>query len=119
MTKRLLSEVSAVLGTTPDRVFPLVRRDVAAMGHGTVAEDQAGGTVSLQGGWWYRGEWSVAAHPEGTLLVYRVYNVAGSPYWTVALANKLFIGYGKQTRRAAAASLARLGEELACPARLL
>ncbi|WP_051367454.1 hypothetical protein [Hamadaea tsunoensis] len=117
MTRKLLAEVSAVVAASPDRVLPLVHRNVTAMGHGTVAV--TADTVSLQGGWWYRGEWTVAEHPEGTLLVHRVYNVADSPYWTVALANKLFVGYAEQTRRAAAGTIAKLGGELHCATRLI
>jgi hypothetical protein len=41
--------------------------------------------VAIQGGWWYRGVTSVAAHPEGSEVTYTCVNVA--PGWTRWLAH--------------------------------
>lgn len=35
--------------------------------------------VRIQGQWWYRGEYTFDAHPEGTLMTYRIYNLARLP----------------------------------------
>ncbi|GAA2417901.1 hypothetical protein GCM10010404_90590 [Nonomuraea africana] len=51
-------------------------------GHTSTVE-VAGHTISFQGGWWYRGEWSVEPHPKGALLVHRVFNVAQWARWGV------------------------------------
>ncbi|MEU7899768.1 hypothetical protein AB0B45_43835 [Nonomuraea sp. NPDC049152] len=59
-----------------------------------------GGELAHQGGWWYRGEWSVAPHPRGSLVVHRVFNVADRLRWAVPLANRFFIGFDEATREA-------------------
>jgi hypothetical protein len=55
--------------------------------------DRQGRTVAIQGGWWYRGEYTVDDHPGGSRVTHRVYNVATRLRWGVPLANRLFIGY--------------------------
>ncbi|MEV8634781.1 hypothetical protein AB0395_24310 [Streptosporangium sp. NPDC051023] len=77
------------------------------------------GTLAAQGGWWYRGEYTVEPHPEGTLVTHRVFNVASSGRWGVSLANRLFIGFGRNTKDGFAAGLQRIGQELDCGTRLL
>ena len=62
--------------------------------------------IAFQGGWWYRGEWTLAPHPEGTLVVHRVYNVAERARWGVGLANRFFVGFADTTRRSFNESLA-------------
>ncbi|NUR91770.1 MAG: hypothetical protein HOY71_47490 [Nonomuraea sp.] len=80
--------------------------------------EKSGHTVAYQGGWWYRGEWSVLAHPEGARLVHRVYNVARRGRWGVPLANRFFIGFDRRTREGFAAGLDRMAKQLGCSARL-
>ncbi|MDP4504068.1 hypothetical protein [Nonomuraea turcica] len=46
-----------------------------------------------------------------------VYSVAG-PYWAVALANQLFIGFPERTRRSFAEGISRIANQLGCSARL-
>ncbi|GLZ36313.1 hypothetical protein Lesp02_85000 [Lentzea sp. NBRC 105346] len=46
------------------------------VGHGTVDADPERGLFAIQGGWWYRGEYTVKPHEKGALLTLRVYNVA-------------------------------------------
>src|SRR5688572_2393006 len=129
--KKLLAEVAAVIeapvaevwGAMADELLPGGRRsgrftveDVP--GHTSTVE-VAGHTISLQGGWWYRGEWSVEPHPEGALLVHRVFNVARWVRWGVPMANRFFIGFAGRTRQGFTESLTRLGGRLGCATRLV
>lgn len=74
--------------------------------------------MAFQGGWWYRGEWSVTPHPQGALLTHRVFNIAQRASWGVPLANRLFIGFRDKTRDGFIESLTRMGNRLGCPTRL-
>jgi hypothetical protein len=114
MTRRLVTEVAGVVAAPVEQVWREVLGDRPEHVMTTEVGDH---TVAYQGGWWYRGEWSVTAHPEGTRVDHRVYCVAG-PYWAVALANNLFIGFAERTRRSFAEGLARIGNRLGCSARL-
>lgn len=40
--------------------------------------------LTIQGEWWYRGEYSVEPHGQGSRVVYRVYNVAPGLGWWMA-----------------------------------
>ena len=67
-----------------------VRRYTAPIGHPpmttvTVEVDPTRRTLALQGHWWYRGVHTVTPHPRGSLLDYRVHNVASWGRWTVPL----------------------------------
>ena len=42
-------------------------------------------TVTVEGRWWFRGVYSLEPHPSGTLVVYRVYDIACTARWLVAL----------------------------------
>ncbi|MEV0650459.1 hypothetical protein AB0I28_34895 [Phytomonospora sp. NPDC050363] len=92
-----------------------------AGGRLTVEVDRERRTLSAQGGWWYRGEYTVtAAEDGGTVLTLRVYNVAGrGSRWAVPLANNFFRGHGDRTRAALAGQLSALGERLDCATRPL
>lgn len=103
-------EVAGVVEAPPERVLDAV---VEATGW-----RREGGKAWAQGGWWYRGEYLVEPVQGGARVVHRVFNVARSPMWTVALANRLFIGFRARTRDGVAALLARIGDELGCAARV-
>lgn len=117
MNKTLLAEVSAVVEAPLDRVWDAILPDgPRAPGRYTVEDfpghtstlEIAEHTFSLQGGWWYRGEWSVAPHEKGTLVVHRVFNVATWLRWGVPLANRFFIGFKESTRKAFDARIAEI-----------
>ena len=57
------------------------------------------GQVIVQGGWWYRGEYRLEAHGNGTRVTLTVYNIASRARWAVPLANKLFIGFSRTTKQ--------------------
>ncbi|SDM10612.1 hypothetical protein [Nonomuraea jiangxiensis] len=116
MRKRLLTEVEGVVAAPVERVWRALLDDRPAYEMTTELGDH---TVAYQGGWWYRGEWSVTAHPEGARVVLRVYNVADRLGWGVPLANRFFVGFGARTRQTFAEGLTALGERLGCPSRLL
>ncbi|MFC4113469.1 hypothetical protein [Nonomuraea zeae] len=115
MTRKLLVEVAGVVCAPVEQVWTAVLGDAPDHPMRTERGDH---TVAYQGGWWYRGEWSVTPHAEGSTLLHRVYCVAG-PYWAVALANKGFAGFGRRTRRSFAEGLAGIGERLGCATRLV
>jgi hypothetical protein len=114
MTKRLITEVAGVVTAPVDQVW---RALLGNRPEHTMKTEVGERTVAYQGGWWYRGEWSVTGHPEGARVDHRVYSVAG-PYWAVALANNLFIGYGERTRRSFAEGITRIANQLGSSARL-
>jgi hypothetical protein len=60
--------------------------------------DHRDGVVGFQGHWWYRGEISASESEGQTVLTYRVFNIAKKGAWAVPLANRMFIGYGRQVR---------------------
>ncbi len=49
-----------------------------------VTVDHKQHNIAVQGEWWYRGVHSVEPHAHGSLLVYRVYNVAPGIGWWAA-----------------------------------
>ncbi|GAA3444419.1 hypothetical protein [Planomonospora venezuelensis] len=129
--KKLITEVAGIVEAPPAAVFddlagallPDGRRTgrftVEDLPGHTSAVEVAGHTISFQGGWWYRGEWSVEPHSEGALLVHRVFNVAQGTRWGVLLANRFFIGFAGRTRQGFAESLVRTGRRLRCATRLV
>jgi Polyketide cyclase / dehydrase and lipid transport. len=130
MRKTLVTQVSGVVEAPPDRVLARLAGIVtptpppAGTAHARHAPkpprvEAIDGGVAVQGDWWYRGEWTVSPHPDGSLLVHRVYNVAQWLRWGVPLANRFFIGFRKATRASFADGLRRLAAEIGCPARLL
>src|SRR5947209_466539 len=42
-------------------------------------------TLAVEGRWWFRGVYSLEPHPSGTLVVYRVYDIARTARWLVPL----------------------------------
>lgn len=76
-------------------------------------------SIAFQGGWWYRGEWTVDEHEDGAPLTHRVVNVASWMRWGVPLANRFFVGFDAKTRQHVADTLARIGRTLDCETRML
>ncbi|GAA0395196.1 hypothetical protein Acor_64910 [Acrocarpospora corrugata] len=68
--------------------------------------------LAAQGGWWYRGEYHIKPHPNGTELVHRVLNAAEWMRWGVPLANRFFVGFEATTRQGFASLLDRVTAEL-------
>ncbi|WP_083769955.1 hypothetical protein [Beutenbergia cavernae] len=127
----MITEVSGVVTAPPDRVRDALVASLLPGGphpEGTfVVEDTPGhrSTVELaadhlaiQGGWWYRGEWTVSTHPDGTLVEHRVRNVANRARWGVGLANGFFVGFAARTRESFAGTLADVAHELGATSQL-
>ncbi|MEV1002259.1 hypothetical protein [Nonomuraea sp. NPDC050202] len=119
--RKLITEVAGIVEAPASRVWDALAEELLpggrrsgrftvedAPGHTSTVE-VAGHTISIQGGWWYRGEWSVEPHPQGALLVHRVFNVAQWMRWAVPLANRLFAGFAETTREGFAQLLANVG----------
>ncbi|MFD9944638.1 hypothetical protein ACFWYW_15540 [Nonomuraea sp. NPDC059023] len=128
--KKLITEVSGVVEAPGAKVWDDLARSLLPGGHQegrftvedapghTSTVEVAGRTIAFQGGWWYRGEWSVEPHPQGSLLVHRVFNVATWMRWGVPLANRFFVGFKESTREGFAERLVQLGNRLGCSTRL-
>ncbi|MFD7660895.1 hypothetical protein ACFV4N_43575, partial [Actinosynnema sp. NPDC059797] len=82
-----LVEVSATVPATADAVPAGL---LTALGGGRVEVDRSRRVVTVQGGWWYRGEYLVDPVGGGARLTHRVRNVARRGRWAVPLANRLF-----------------------------
>jgi hypothetical protein len=132
MVRKLLAEVAGVVEAPIGRVREAIAAGMLpeharSTGHHRV-EDFPGHTstvevsdrlIAFQGGWWYRGEWSLAPHPQGTLITHRVYNVAEVGRWGVAPANRFFIGFREKTRNGFSSGITGIADRLGCAARLV
>ncbi|GAA2213991.1 hypothetical protein GCM10009850_094550 [Nonomuraea monospora] len=130
MNKKLITEVAGIVEAPAARVWAALAAELLpgdrprsgrfavedAPGHTSTVE-VASHTISIQGGWWYRGEWSVEPHPQGALVVHRVFNVAEWMRWAVPPANRMFAGFAGTTRRGFAELLANVGRRTQAPAR--
>lgn len=92
-----------------------------AGGSMTIDVDRAAQTIAAQGGWWYRGEYTITADANGSaVLTLRVFNVAGAgSRWLVPVANNFFRGFEAGQRAGFEATLRSIGERLGCEVRLL
>ena len=84
--------------------------------------DRAQGTIAVQGGWWYRGEYTVTPTEDGTggLVALSVYNVAGAgSRWAVPLANGFFRGFAAKTGHGLETTLASAAKHLGAGYRML
>lgn len=116
--------VAAPLPDTRDALYArLLPPDGTRRGRFTVA-DAPGHTskaevddthLALQGGWWYRGEWTVEPHPDGTLVRHAVYNVATRMRWGVGIANRFFRGFDATTETAVMATLSEVARAVGAP----
>jgi hypothetical protein len=78
----------------------------------TGARPAGPGTAAIQGGWWYRGEWTARARGDTSVLVHRVRNVAARGAWAVPLANRLFLGFRARCQQGVDELARRIEEEL-------
>lgn len=90
----------------------------AGEGRTHIEVDKQHHSVALQSEWWYRGVHSVESHERGSLLVYRVYNIApGIGWWAAQLVQ------GPQNARGMKDQLQELlkaiGARLACAVYLM
>jgi hypothetical protein len=79
----------------------------------TVEVDQKRHTLAIQGHWWYRGVYTVREDPRGSVVEYRVHNVATRGRWAVPLMQRRL---PRDMRRDLAALLQTIGRHLDCPA---
>ncbi|GLW63935.1 hypothetical protein Arub01_21790 [Actinomadura rubrobrunea] len=85
-SKKPTWSASGVVDAPPKEVWKALVRFLEQSGLGKVTVDEAERRVSLQGEWWYRGEHIVKDHNGGSLIQYRVYNIApGTTRWMVPL----------------------------------
>ena len=81
----------------------------------TVEVDETRHTLAVQGHWWYRGVYTVREDPRGSLVEYRVHNVARRGRWVVPLMQRRL---PHDMRRDLAALLESIGRHLDRPAYL-
>src|SRR5690349_5077076 len=79
----------------------------------TVTLDRAARSVTQQGEWWYRGVTSVEPDDRGSLVLYRIFNVAPGHRWAVRFVSR---GPLHAAPTAFAKLLGGLGERLDCAA---
>jgi len=79
----------------------------------TVTLDRAARSIAQQGEWWYRGVTSVEPDERGSLVLYRIFNVAPGHRWAVRFASR---GPLAAAPTAFAKVLGGLGEQLDCAA---
>nr|WP_055504304.1 hypothetical protein [Nonomuraea pusilla] len=115
MRARLVTEVAGIVEASVEQVWQVLAGAPAEQGT-TVEPDRH--TITHQGGWWYRGEWTLSPHPDGTRVVHRVYDVAESMRWCVRPANRFFIGFRERTREGFAARLGVIARRLGCACRV-
>jgi hypothetical protein len=108
----LLREFHGVNEAAVEQVGPIVLVAPAAPGV-TVVVDPAAGTLSVQGGWWYRGETSVRPHPRGALVTYKILDVAPQGRWATWLVSRRPL---REAPAVFAAGLAATGRRLGVPA---
>jgi hypothetical protein len=116
---KLLFEASAPVRATLAQVQPLIDSEwvlgpmLGERGRAYVDINHRPGLVGFQGHWWYRGEITATESAAHTAVTYRVYNIAGRSAWAVPLANRLFIGYARTVREAAARLAQAIDDHLA------
>ncbi|GGM54942.1 hypothetical protein GCM10007977_065790 [Dactylosporangium sucinum] len=116
---RLLFEASAPVRAPLAQVQRLIDDEwvlgpmLGESGRAYVDIDHRDGAVGFQGHWWYRGELSAAESTDGTVVTYRVYNIAQRAAWAVPLANRLFIGYARTVRDGVAGVAQAIEQHLA------
>jgi hypothetical protein len=76
--------------------------------------DQANHSISIYGGWWFRGEYTIKPHAKGSLLTYTLYNAATGV--SGAIAGLLHRRELKAAKPTLERMLQRLGERLGCAA---
>jgi hypothetical protein len=79
----------------------------------TVTLDRAGRSITQQGEWWYRGVTGVEPDERGSLVRYRIFNVAPGHRWAVRFVSR---GPLAAAPTAFAKVLGGLGEQLDCAA---
>ena len=79
----------------------------------TVTLDRTARSIAQQGEWWYRGVTGVEEHEKGSLLRYRIFNVAPGHRWAVRFVSRGPIAAAPTTF---AKVLGGLGEQLDCAA---
>jgi hypothetical protein len=79
----------------------------------TVAVDREARMVTVKGEWWYQGVTTVSDDERGTLVRYRIFNVAPGQRWAVRFVSRGPLNAAPGTF---AAELAALGTELGCKA---
>ncbi len=83
--------------------------------------DRARRTLAVEGRWWFRGVYAFEAHPNGTLVTYRVYDMARTARWAVPLLllqNRLSGSFNGRTVDSQEGLLSVIGRRLARPARI-
>ncbi|MFD6067403.1 hypothetical protein [Amycolatopsis lurida] len=96
---KLLVEVSGAVPAPVAEVFTRLAETLRAQPYNPGFEiDAERHFLAQQGGWWYRGEYTVEEDPAGARVTHRVYNVATWSRWAVPLANRFFVGFAERVR---------------------
>jgi hypothetical protein len=111
--------LKAVVEASPDTVFQHIvamkQQEVRMLGsdyNDALTIEEAHLTTTLSGHWWYQGVHTVRPHPKGSLVTYKVNNIARVAR-TLAFLQRPF--YVKQMRQEFEQMLYQIGSQLGCP----
>lgn len=77
-----LMALAGVVHADPDACFHALATALRpADAEGAFTADAATRTVIRQGGWWYRGEWRVLEHENGSRVEHELINIARPAHW--------------------------------------
>ncbi len=110
--------LTAIVEAPPDSVFQrivaLKQQEVKMFGSDykdALTIDEAHLTITLTGHWWYQGVHSVRPHPKGSLVTYKVNNVAQVARTLAFLHRPSFV---KQMRQEFERMLQQVGSQIGC-----
>lgn len=84
--------VAAVLRAGPEAATAVVLGlDPRSLGQSAVTVDEDAGLVAMEGEFWYRGEYHLSPHADGTLVRHDVVNVSGRSERMVAWWQRKFL----------------------------
>lgn len=107
------TEIAADADAVAAALRERLRRRTVGEGAPRLEADDGRRVYALEGGWWYRGEYTVTPiAPSRARVELRVFNVARTARWGVALANRGFVGFADRTRADFAALLADVAADL-------
>ena len=114
--------LKAVVEASPDTVFQHIvamkQKEVRMLGsdyNDALSIEEAHLTITLSGHWWYQGVHTVHSHTKGSLVTYKVNNIARVARTLAFLQRPLYV---KQMRQEFEQMLRQIGSQPGCSWRL-
>jgi hypothetical protein len=83
-----LLALAGVIHAAPGPTFQSLARHVDPGSESNFASDGARWVAIVQGDWWYRGEYRVLPHDDGSRIEYEIINVAPTWHWAGAVTGR-------------------------------